>query len=128
MIGGIDVPIPTLAGSSSIEVAVRAIRQRWPSATFENGDTGEHYEQFQKIPFGEVEELFVYRDSEAASRWDDEGAVPELYNTMIHLIADDDLLTVVVDEKDEAIQELLTAIEFALRDEIFFVPAELEAA
>ncbi len=128
MIGGIDIHLPTMAGASSIEVASRAIRQRWPLAVFENGITGERYDQFWEIPFGEVEELFVYRDIASADKWDAEGAIPEVYNTMIHLIPDDDLLTVVVDEKDAAMMELLAAIESGLRDAIFLIPAELEAA
>lgn len=128
MIGGIDVHLPTMAGASSTEVAVRAIRQRWCLATFENGITGERYDHFQQIPFGEIEELFVYRDAESADKWDAEGAVPDVYNTMIHLILDENLLTVVVDSKDAAMMELIAAIESGLRDEILFIPAVREAA
>lgn len=128
MIGGIDVHLPTLAGTSSIEVAVRAIRQRWPRATFENGVTGDRYDQFEQVPFGQIEELFVYRDCELADRWEEEGAVPELSNTMIHLILDDDLLTVVVDERNMEMEEMLTSIKSGLHDEIHFAPAEPEAA
>ena len=63
MIGGIDVQIPTRCGPSlSTEVAVRAIRQRWPHSDYENGLTGERYFEFNQIPFGEIQELFVYRD------------------------------------------------------------------
>jgi hypothetical protein len=128
MIGGIDVHLPTMAGASSIEVAVRAIRQSWPSASFENGITGERYDHFWQIPFGEIEELFVYQDSAAADIWEAEGAVPAAFNTMIHLIPDDDLLCVVVDEKDEAMEQLLAVIKSGLRDEIHFILAELSAA
>jgi hypothetical protein len=124
MIGGIDVHLPTMAGDSSTEVAVRAIRQRWPRAVFENGITGERYDHFWQIPFGEIEELFVYRDSASADTWDDKGAIPAVYNMMIHLIPDDDLLTVVMDEKDSAMEELLAAIKSGLSDEILYIPAE----
>lgn len=128
MIGGIDVHLPTRAGASSIEVAVRAVRQRWPVATFENALTGEQYPHFGQIPFGEIQELFVYRDSAAAEKWDVDGAVPEVYNTMLHLIPDDNLLTVVVDERNAAMNELLAAIQSGLRDEIHCILAGLEAA
>ncbi len=128
MIGGIDVRLSTMGGASSVEVAVRAIRQRWPVAVFENGITGERYERFEQIPFGEIEELFVYRDTDSADRWDAEGAIPAVYNTMMHLIPDEEILTVVVDEKDAEMDELLAAIMSGLRDEILYVPAELEAA
>lgn len=128
MIGGIDVRLRTMAGDSSTEVAVRAIRQRWPRAVFENGITGERYDHFWQIPFGEIDEMFVYRDAAFADRWDTEGAIPDVYNTMIHLIHDGDLLTVVIDEKDRAMEELLAAIESGLDDEIHHITVELAAA
>lgn len=128
MIGGIDVRIPTRAGVTSSEVAVRAIRQRWPKAVFENGLTGDHYDVFWKIPFGEIEELFVYKDSDAAALWDAEGAVAEASNSMIHMISDPDLLTVVVDEKDAEMELILSSIRSGLSDEILYIPALLGAA
>ncbi len=63
MIGGIDIEIPTRCGESSVEVSVRAIRQRWPRAEFENGISGDRYHHFWQIPFGEIAEIFVYRES-----------------------------------------------------------------
>lgn len=62
MIGGIDVRLPTRAGAVAVQVAVRAVRDHWPQAVFENGDTGMRYDQFRQIPFGELNEVFVYRD------------------------------------------------------------------
>ena len=128
MIGGIDIDVPTRCGESSIEVTVRAIRQLWPHAEFENGINGDRYQHFWQIPFGEIEEIFVYRESASADRWDKEGAIPELYNTMIHIIADEEMITVVVDERDALIEEIVAAISSALGDDIFYVPAELVAA
>jgi hypothetical protein len=128
MIGGIDINIPTNAGASSMEVAVRAIMQSWPRSVFENGLTGERYEYFRQIPFGEVKEIFVYRDSLAAEAWDAEGAVPDIYNTMVHLIADQGMITVVVDVRDAAIESVIAAISSGLSDEILYLAAELEAA
>ena len=128
MIGGVDMHLPSMAGDLSVEVAVRAIRQRWTRAVFEDGITGERYNLFEQIPFGEIEELFVYRDSASADTWDAEGAIPATHNTMIHLIPGDDLLTVVIDEKDDAIEELIGAIKSGLRDEILYIPAEVDAA
>lgn len=81
-----------------------------------------------QIPFGEIEELLVYRDLHSADTWDAEGAVPAVYNTMIHLILDNDLLRVVVDDRDADMEEFLSAIQSALRDEIHYIPALLEAA
>lgn len=126
MIGGIDIHLPTRAADASMEVAVRAVRQCWSHAVFENGVTGERYDEFWRIPFGELEELFVYRDCRFADAWDEVGATPELSNTMIHIIPDRESLTLVVDERDEPMNEIIAAIESALRDEILFVSAETE--
>jgi hypothetical protein len=124
MIGGIDVAIPTNCGPMSIEIAVRAIRQRWPHAEYENGITGDRYHEFGQIPFGKLEEIFVYRDGAAADRWDADGAIPSLRNTMIHLVADPELVTVVVDERDAEMEAIVTAISSALRDKVPPIPAE----
>jgi len=128
MIGGIDIQVPTRAGESSLEVAVRAIRQRWPLAVFENGITGERYDEFRQIPLGNLEELFVYRDGACANLWDEEGAIPSIYNTMIHIIPNDETLSLVIDEKDAAMEALIQAVEWGLREEIFCVRAEKRAA
>jgi hypothetical protein len=128
MIGGIDTHIPTRVGDLAVEVAVRAVRQHWPDAVFEHGDTGDKYDEFWQIPFGELNEIFVYRDPIASQRWDAEGAVPEVYNTMVHIIADEGMITLVVDEKDAAMQQLIATISSALDDDILYMPALLEAA
>jgi hypothetical protein len=128
MIGGIDIRIPTRAGPLSAEVAVRAIRQKWPAARFEDGLTGDRYDEFWQVPFCEIEELFVYRDSRAADLWDAEGAVPEAYNSMIHVIAGEGLLTLVIDEEDGEMNSILAAVRSALADGILYIPVPLEAA
>ena len=123
MIGGTDVPIPTRAGEWSMEVAVRAIRQQLPRAVFENGLTGDRYDQFLEVPFGEIEEIFVYRDAEAADAWEEHGAIPELSNTMIHLLADDGTITAVIDERDTNTEQILEAIASGLSDPILCLGA-----
>jgi len=118
MIGGIEIRIPSRAGDWSLEVSVRAIRQRWPKAVFENAESADRYNDFGEIPFSQVEELFVYRDSDARDLWDAEGAVPLSRNTMIHLVADEEMITAVVDEKDAEMEIIIAAIRSALADEI----------
>jgi hypothetical protein len=110
MIGGIETHLQTNAGRAAMEAAVRAIRKRWQLAAFENGITGERYKSLEQVPFGEIEELFVYRDSALADQWDEEGAIPELANTMIHLLRDDDTLTIVVDEQNDEMEKMISAI------------------
>ena len=124
----IDILMPSRAGDLLVEVAVRAIRQAWPNATFEDGLTGDRYDHFRDIPFGETEELFVYRDPDSARIWDDEGASPAASNRMIHIIADEGLITVVVDEKNAEMEEILAAIRFGLADDLLIIPAIREAA
>lgn len=124
MIGGLDIDLPTFGNRSSVEVAVRAIRQIWPRSVFENTDTGDRYVFFWQIPFGKIDGLFVYRDAAIADAWDDEGAVPSLRNTMIHVIADDETITVVVDERDSEMSEVIAAITSGLRDDIHYIRAE----
>lgn len=128
MIGGIDVRIPTRAGLSSVEVAVRAVRQFWPDAVFENGLTGQRYNYFRELPFGSLKEVFVYRDNTLADAWDSEGAIPSLYNTMVHIIADEGMLTVVIDERTADMEIILGAIRSGLCDDILYVPALPRAA
>ena len=128
MIGGIDVRLPTRAGIESVEVAVRAIRQLWASAVFEHGDTAERYHGFQRVPFGDVRELFVYRDARAADIWDEKGAVPEAFNTMIHILYDEGLITAVIDERTEEMNTMINAIRSALDDSILYVAAALPEA
>lgn len=128
MIGGIDIQIRTNAGESSLEVAVRAIRQQWSRAVFENALTGERYDTFGQIPFGEIEELFVYQDQDRADAWDVEGATPALHNTMIHLIPESGMMTIVVDDKVPAMELIVSAIESAFRDEILNILSHREAA
>lgn len=123
MIGGIDITIPIQAGDSSLVAAVRAIVQYWPNAAFENGVSGERYDRFADIPFGRIEELFVYRDAQTARAWDIDGAVPELYDTMVHLIVDDDRLALVVDSTEGPMAELIDAVRSALSDTIHHVLA-----
>jgi hypothetical protein len=127
MIGGIDIRLPSAAGLDSLEVAVRAVRQLWPLVAFENGNTGERYESFWDIPFREVEELFVYRDSDVAEVWNDKGAVPEVNNTMIHLLYEEGLITAVIDERTREMETILNAIRSGLDDTIHSISA-LEAA
>jgi hypothetical protein len=114
MIGGIEIRLPTRGVTAPLEVAVRAIGQEWPDAVFENGISGERYDEFGQIPFGSIEEIFVYRDRDSADVWEAHGAIPAVHNTMIHIISDDGLLTLVVDRRDAAMEAILGAVAAVL--------------
>jgi hypothetical protein len=128
MIGGIDIHLRSWAGDSSLEIATRAIQEFWPNAAFENGLTSDRFDSFGQIPFGELEEIFVYRDLAAADAWDADGAIASLSNTMVHIIVDPGWVTLVIDEKDDLMQSMIEAISSALCDELFPAVALLEAA
>lgn len=124
MIGGIEKDIETNAGDASIEVAIRAIRHEWPNALFEDALSGERFETFEQVPFGVTQEIFVYQDETAYDDWEAMGAVPQLSNTMIHLIHDDGFLTIVFDKLDGTIDKIVSGIQSALKDEVHHVFAE----
>lgn len=128
MIGGIDIRIPNRVGPKSVEVAVRAIRQQWPRAVVENGTTTARYDYFWQIPFGDVEELFVYRDANSAELWDKCGAITEAENSMVHLICDEGLITVVIDDRTSETEAIVRSIRSALEDPILTVSARLGVA
>jgi hypothetical protein len=118
MIGGIDIRLPSAIGPESMETAARAIRQLWPRAVFENGNTGEKYDDFGQIPFGVVEELFVYRDGAVAEIWEEKGAIPEVSNTMIHVIRDVGMITLVIDDRNAEMNAAIDAVRRALDSKI----------
>lgn len=128
MIGGIDIRLATWSCGSPLERAVRVVRQFWPNAVFRNAITGDRFGGFDCVPFNQIMEIFVYRDSDAADGWEAEGAIPSLSNTMVHIIKDPGLLTIVLDEDDEFSRKLTRAISISLLDGRFRAAATLEAA
>ena len=119
MIGGVDILILTRAGSSTLVAAARAIRLYWPDSVFENGTTGERYSSYWEAPLDQLQGVFVYRDTQAADIWDAEGAIPPAMNSMIHLITEEGLVTVVVDDPQEtAMRKIVAAISSSLHDDI----------
>jgi hypothetical protein len=120
MIGGKDIVIPTSAGAAALDLAVRAISRRWPSAVFEDAETGEVFATYRSLGLGPVREILAYRDNEAAAQWRELGADETLTGTMIHLLVSQDSLTLVVDVNPPAeLQSLVTAIQEGLKHGIF---------
>lgn len=129
MIGGTDITIPTAAGLSAIDLAIRLLRMRWPNAVFEDAINGSVFNRYADLAFRFVRELFVYRDEVARQQWEELGADPSNVNTMVHLLVSPSTLTVVVDNLDDAmIRETVAAIESALRMDILTLTAELRVA
>lgn len=117
MIGGIDIHLPTSAGECSLETAAHTIRRFWPDAVVENGTTGDRYSAFADAPFQAEREFFIYRDAASADAWNAEGAVPSLYNTMVHILFDPGCVTLVFDEDGELVRRMTDAVAAALAAE-----------
>ena len=113
MIGGLEVRFDIIS-PFTLEIAIRAIKQIWPTLVVEDID-GIKYSQFDMFPFLS-QEVFVYRDEEAFQAWD---GIKENINSMVHLLVDTDSLTVVFDERDRTIDSILAAIRSLSSDPLF---------
>ena len=105
MIGGDDVVLPAwdVDPDESLAAAVRQVLHEWPKAIIQDGDSGQVFAHFWDVPFRMVRELMVYRDSTAFASWMQDGAEPSNAHSMVHLIADTDRSTVVVDDRLERV-------------------------
>jgi hypothetical protein len=65
---------------------------------FQDGASGGVFTTYSSIPFGRLTEMFIYRDAMALESWTNLGADAGNANAMVHLIADEAALTVVVDD------------------------------
>jgi hypothetical protein len=104
MIGGVDTVI-TNAGVPLVTVlraTVQLLVSRWPEAVFEDPSTSELFSRFRNVPFHRFRELMVYRDLGAFRSWEELGADSSNMNQMIHLLASEQTVTVVVDDPHES--------------------------
>jgi hypothetical protein len=102
MIGGADIVIEypgVMRASGGLDIAVRRIAARWPDFVIQDATAGNRFDSYSQIPFASLSEVFVYRDSLALESWKELGADPSNANSMVHLIADDCGLTIVVDDR-----------------------------
>lgn len=120
MIGGRDIVIPTRARANALDVAIRLATRIWPKAICEDAKTGTRYQPCADLPFGLTNEVLIYRDSSVAQQWDELGADPSLNDTLIHLLIQNEALTVVVDsEPSGQMDRYVQALCEALRQEVF---------
>jgi hypothetical protein len=111
MIGRWDVIIPTKSKGAALKAAVHAVQELWPRAVTKDIGTGE----MQPDDLTKCEEIFVYREPRFVKKWAELGTVPELSNTMVHMLIDAKELTAVVDDPDESeMQKMLAAIRAAV--------------
>lgn len=118
MIGGTDIVIPAVGDAATLDACVRIVQRLWPSARFEDAETGEKYDRYDDIPLGRVRQLFAYPDGQAEAAWD-AGDPDTPANSMLYFLLSPDFVTVVVD--DPAAPDMrvtLDAIRGIIRDRI----------
>jgi hypothetical protein len=98
MIGGVDIIIPTeISPLQQIIAASGAVLRIWPGAVFSHVTADA--------------EVFIYKNGIAKRAMDRLGVVPELADTMIHVLAREGESTVVVDDPEsEPIKTFLSDI------------------
>jgi hypothetical protein len=121
MIGGVDivVELPYLDPSAALDAAVRYILEHWPAGILQRGDTGERLDRYAAIHFGDLHELFVYKDASAFESWERLGADPSNANEMVHLLASRGQFTIVVDSMQDATS---ASIVRGLRNRLLGIP------
>ena len=118
MIAGRDIWMPAGSAAGSMGACLGIIRDAWPQAVFEDAATGKTWRRPNEVDATRVTEVFAYQDEAAAREWDELGAAPKLRNTMLHLIASDSGLTVVVDDPDlPVVARMLESIRRLLRQQ-----------
>src|SRR5262249_6183460 len=88
MIGGTDIICPVRSDIPIADVIFRTVRRYWPRYVFLNAEETGPFTPWAGagLPRPSGREFFIYRDEEAARSWDEQGAVPENANTMLHVI------------------------------------------
>lgn len=100
MIGGIDRILATSGTlpAAALSFVVRSVREHWGESVVQDADSGKVYAFFSEIPFRNLREIFVYRTMRDCESWEALGADPCNEGSMLHLLAEDDTLTVVSDD------------------------------
>jgi hypothetical protein len=125
MIGGTDEIIPVADEAAALDHSLRALSRLWPHAVYEDADTGEAFANYAQINFGGRRDFFVFRDKDAADKWEELGADESLDGTMIHFLSRPRELTIVVDSNPpQFIHLFLQALRRSLRQDLFESVAE----
>lgn len=103
MISGADIIIdsPAMESGEALEHIVRGIREHWLDAVVQDAESGAQYRSFPEIPFNNLREIFVYRSLTDLESWDRLGSEPGNASSMIHILASNEKLTIVVDDVED---------------------------
>ncbi len=101
-ISGTNIVIPPSGDPIVVlDAWARIVRMYWIQARFEDPATGKKYRSYEEIPFGCVDELLAYRNSEAEAAWD-LGSSDAPLNSMLHLIRCSQSVKAVMDDPETA--------------------------
>lgn len=109
---GVDTHFAVRSPHLALGWMVRNMRRLWPDAVFKtDDDTVLTNPDAAADGSGMLDryEMLVFKDQQIADRWSAEGAVPALYNTMVHFLSEPGMLTVVVDDINHAEMKIVLA-------------------
>lgn len=116
MIGGADIVLHGQTKAHDADLLVRGIRSEWPRAVIQRADEENGTPiRALRFPILGPTELIVYRDDASYQSWRSEGATADNQDAMIHIIVDDDSVTLVVDRIDSALADIARDLLEALR-------------
>jgi hypothetical protein len=125
MIGGSDIILRVRDAETAMDLAIRVTVRLWGRPIFEDADSGETFDEYQKLVLTGRREILIYRDSAAQAGWKALGADESLDGTMIHLIAAAGELTIAVDDvPNPSIRSFVAAVRNALQNDLFASSAE----
>ena len=119
MIGRVDQVLwHQLPREEALELCARFATDAFGGVFVEDAVSGETYQSLATVPFGVLQEVFVYEDEGAYRSWEELGADPSNANKMVHLLCyGDGRVTVVVDDpKDRRMHELVEQLRAQLAD------------
>jgi len=101
MIGGTDIVFHGPTTSEDVDLILRTLLVKWPDARIQAADSldATSLRDFRLLAPVPVE-LIVYRDAASLDSWRASGATSENQGAMMHLIANADGTTIVVDRAD----------------------------
>ena len=137
MIGGVDIVFWVPDEGAAVDAILRVVRRHWKDYVFQNADDPRPSPRppGNWLPTPSGRQFFLYRDDAAARSWNENGAIPENANTMLHVLVGNRWqpgthfrsLTVVCDEVAGEMESLLDEIRMSLADQIEKLP-RLEVA
>lgn len=101
MLGGVDIEIAMsshVPWQESLDSILRATRLLWNDAVVQCADTAQSWPiGAPDLPYDTLREVFIYKNDQFRTKWEELGAVPENENSMVHVLPGGEELTVVVD-------------------------------